>query len=185
MAFTPVDGVIALGEELMAAAFKAALGVELPCPFPRMTYAEAMDRYGCDKPDTRYGLELRDISAVVRGTSVFASMVQCVDSKLSFQVDGCSFKLFADSVAAGGLVKAITVPNGARIKNSALKAKGDVFEQAVGAAGLPLVYARVAVAADGAVTLDAGKAVKEALEGREKALVRLPGVSFARVLPRR
>ena len=96
-------------------------------------------------------------------------------------MDGCSFKLFADSVAAGGMVKAITVPNGARIKNSALKAKGDVFEQAVGAAGLPLVYARVAVAADGAVTLDAGKAVKEALEGREKALVRL---LFARVLDR-
>lgn len=70
-------------------------------------------------------------------------------------------------------MKAITVPNGARIKNSALKAKGDVFEQAIGVGGLPLVYARVAVAADGTVTLDAGKAVKEALEGREKALVRV------------
>ena len=72
MAFTPVDGVIALGEELMAAAFKAALGLDIPRPFPRMTYAEAMDRYGCDKPDTRYGLELRDISSVVRSWSVLA-----------------------------------------------------------------------------------------------------------------
>ena len=70
MAFTPVEGVIELGEELMAAAFKAALGVDLPRPFPRMTYAEAMDRYGCDKPDTRYGLELHDISAAVRRLSV-------------------------------------------------------------------------------------------------------------------
>ena len=170
MAFTPVEGVIELGEELMAAAFKAALGIEIPCPFPRMTYAEAMDRYGCDKPDTRYGLELRDISAAVRRMSLLP-LFCALTNKLAGQVSGCGFRLFADNVGSGCAVKAITVPNGARIKNSALKAKGDVFEQAVGAAGLPLVYARVAVAADGAVTLDAGKAVKEALEGREKALV--------------
>lgn len=66
MAFTPMSGIIALGEQLMAAAFRAGLGVELPLPFPRLTYAEAMARYGCDKPDTRYGMELRDLSAVVR-----------------------------------------------------------------------------------------------------------------------
>jgi aspartyl-tRNA synthetase len=66
MAFTPMEGIIGLGEELMVAAFEAGLGVTLPRPFPRMTYAEAMDRYGCDKPDTRFGMELRDVSAVVR-----------------------------------------------------------------------------------------------------------------------
>jgi aspartyl-tRNA synthetase len=66
MAFTPMEGVINLGEELMVAAFEAGLGVTLPRPFPRMTYAEAMGRYGCDKPDTRFGLELHDVSAVVR-----------------------------------------------------------------------------------------------------------------------
>lgn len=81
MAFTPVDGVIALGEELMAAAFKAALDIELPRPFPRMTYAEAMERYGCDKPDTRYGLELRDVSAVVRCAPVFCA-VQSSDDRI-------------------------------------------------------------------------------------------------------
>ena len=182
MAFTPVDGVIALGEELMAAAFKAALDVDIPRPFPRMTYAEAMDRYGCDKPDTRYGLELRDVSAVVRLCQSASSALCLTVQAVSRQVSGCGFRLFADNVADGCAVKAITVPNGSRIKNSALKAKGDVFEQAVGAAGLPLVYARVAVAADGAVTLDAGKAVTEALEGREKALVRAPQLAFTRVL---
>lgn len=139
----------------MAAAFQAALGVDLPRPFPRMTYAEAMARYGCDKPDTRYGLELHDASAVAAG---------------------CSFKLFAGAVASGGCVRAIAVPDGARVKNSALKAKGEVYEAALAAAGLPLVYARVAVGADGAVSLDAAKALKEALEGREEALVRLTGV---------
>jgi len=154
MAFTPMDGVIALGEALMAAAFQAALGIDLPRPFPRMTYAEAMARYGCDKPDTRYGLELHDVSAAVAE---------------------CSFRLFADAVAAGGCVRAIAVPDGARVKNSALKAKGDVYEAALAAAGLPLVYARVAVGADGAVSLDAAKAVKEAMEGREQALVRASG----------
>ena len=66
MAFTPMEGIITLGEELMVAAFEAGLNVTLPRPFPRMTYAEAMERYGCDKPDTRYGLELRDVSSVVR-----------------------------------------------------------------------------------------------------------------------
>ena len=75
-------------------------------------------------------------------------------------------------MASGGVVKAIAVPNGARIKNSTLKAKGDVYEQALSAGGGPLVYARVAVAPDGAVTLDAAKAVKEALAGREQAMVR-------------
>jgi aspartyl-tRNA synthetase len=86
-------------------------------------------------------------------------------------VAGCGFRLFADSVASGGVVKAIAVPNGARIKNSALKAKGDVYEQALAVGGATLVYARIAVAADGTVSLDAGKAVKEALAGREQALV--------------
>ncbi len=61
-----MDGIIRLGEELMAAAFKEGLGIDLPRPFPRLTYAEAMDRYGCDKPDTRYGMELRDLSELVR-----------------------------------------------------------------------------------------------------------------------
>jgi aspartyl-tRNA synthetase len=66
MAFTPMEGIIALGEELMAAAFKEGLGIDLPRPFPRMTYTEAMERFGCDKPDTRYGMELRDVSPLVR-----------------------------------------------------------------------------------------------------------------------
>ena len=66
MAFTPMENIIALGEELMAAAFKEGLGIDLPRPFPRLTFAEAMARYGSDKPDTRYGMELRDISTLAR-----------------------------------------------------------------------------------------------------------------------
>ena len=83
----------------------------------------------------------------------------------------CGFKLFTDAVAAGGVVKAICVPNGSRIANSALKAKGDVFEQAVTAGGLGLVFARLSVV-DGAAVLEAPKAVKEAFAGREEKLVR-------------
>ena len=66
MAFTPMEDIIALGEELMAAAFKEGLGIDLQRPFPRLTFAEAMARYGSDKPDTRYGMELRDISTLAR-----------------------------------------------------------------------------------------------------------------------
>jgi aspartyl-tRNA synthetase len=71
MSFTPMSGIMSLGEELMVAAFEAGLGVQLPRPFPRMTYAEAMERYGCDKPDTRYGMELRDVSSLVRVQKAF------------------------------------------------------------------------------------------------------------------
>jgi aspartyl-tRNA synthetase len=58
--------------------FKAVQGVEVPRPFPRLTYAEAMDRYGTDKPDTRYGLELVEVSDLVAdsGFKVFSGAVK-------------------------------------------------------------------------------------------------------------
>jgi aspartyl-tRNA synthetase len=76
--------------------------VELPRTFARMTYADAMSRYGCDKPDVRYGLELKELADVVKGTG---------------------FKLFSGVLEAGGTVKAIAVPEGKRLSNSRLKPK--------------------------------------------------------------
>lgn len=127
--------------------------MDIPTPFPRMTYDEAMERYGCDKPDVRYGLELRTVSDAVAG---------------------CGFRVFADAVKNGGVVKCIAVPEGARIKNSAVKPKGDVFEQAVAAGAQGLAYARVVKGDGGALTLDASKPIKEgfAAEGAEAKLVR-------------
>ncbi|KAK8522338.1 hypothetical protein V6N12_056050 [Hibiscus sabdariffa] len=93
-------------------------GIQLPNPFPRLTYAEAMDRYGSDRPDIRFDLELKNVSNVF------------LDSP---------FRLFADTIKNGGIIKALCVPSGAkRFSNTALK-KGDVYNEAIksGAKGLP------------------------------------------------
>lgn len=83
--FIDREDMYALVEGLLARIWKETLGVELPLPFPRMSYYEAMNRYGVDKPDTRFGLELEDFS------ELFGSS---------------SFKVFAGAVSSGGVVKA-------------------------------------------------------------------------------
>lgn len=86
MSFVEVDEVLSLMEEMIAHTFKEAAGIEIVTPFPRLTYKEAMDRYGSDKPDLRFGLELHD----------FTEMVAKSD-----------FKVFASVAAGGGQVKGI------------------------------------------------------------------------------
>ncbi|MFO8237732.1 MAG: amino acid--tRNA ligase-related protein, partial [Prochlorococcaceae cyanobacterium] len=106
------------------AIWKAVKGIELPRPFARLTWQEAMDRYGTDRPDTRYGLELTDVSDIV------ASM---------------GFKVFSGAVAAGGAVKCIAVPGGNdAISNVRIKPGGDVFSEAqkAGAGGLAFIRVR-------------------------------------------
>jgi len=84
--FVDEEDIYATAEGMIRRLFAATLGREIATPFPRMTYAEAMERYGCDKPDTRFGLELVNLTETVRG---------------------CGFKVFADAVGAGGQVKSI------------------------------------------------------------------------------
>ena len=86
MSFVDVDDVVSLMEEMVSCLCRETVGLEISTPFPRMTYREAMDRYGSDKPDTRFGMELKDISDVARG---------------------CGFKVFASVVESGGQVKGI------------------------------------------------------------------------------
>jgi aspartyl-tRNA synthetase len=67
MSFVEQDDILELNERLAAYVFRETLGIELPIPFPRMSYAQAMDRYGSDKPDLRFGLELAEVSELFRG----------------------------------------------------------------------------------------------------------------------
>jgi len=86
MSFVDVDDVITINEGFLKRAFKEALGVDIETPFLRMPYKEAMERFGSDKPDIRFGMELVNVSDLV---------------------SGCGFKVFADAVANGGSVRAI------------------------------------------------------------------------------
>ena len=67
MSFVDMEDVLAIGEGYKERVFREALGVDFPLPLPRLTYKEAMERYGSDKPDTRYGLEIYDLSETVKG----------------------------------------------------------------------------------------------------------------------
>ncbi len=86
MSFVGEEEVMEITEGMMAAVFKDVSGLELKRPFPRLTYADAIGRYGLDKPDVRFGLELNDISDIVAGSG---------------------FKVFADAVRKGGIVKVL------------------------------------------------------------------------------
>ncbi|KMS99853.1 hypothetical protein BVRB_1g017060 [Beta vulgaris subsp. vulgaris] len=120
LAFTPLDEMLKLNEDLIREVFREIQGIELPNPFPRLTYAEAMDRYGSDRPDLRFGLELRDVSDIFSGST---------------------FKVFGEALANGGVIKALCIPAAASVySNTALK-KGVLFNEAIksGAKGLPFL----------------------------------------------
>ena len=84
--FITPDDIFSLVEGLMAALFRAGRGVEIATPFPRLTYAEAMDRFGSDKPDRRFAMHLADLAEIFRDSS---------------------FKMFRGTLDSGGVVKAI------------------------------------------------------------------------------
>ena len=124
LSFVDQEQILDLNERLIAAIWKAVKGIELPLPFPRLTWHEAMERYGTDRPDTRYGMELVTVSDLV------ADM---------------GFKVFSGAVAAGGSVKVLPVPGGNEaISNVRIKPGGDVFSEAqkAGAGGLAFIRVR-------------------------------------------
>ncbi|TGG87760.1 MAG: aspartate--tRNA ligase [Aphanocapsa feldmannii 288cV] len=121
--FLSRDDILQLNERLIARLWQTVLGVELPLPFPRLPWREAMARYGTDRPDTRYGMELTDVSDLVADTG---------------------FKVFSGAVAAGGVVKCMAVPGGNdRVSNVRIKPGGDVFATATAAGAGGLAFIRV------------------------------------------
>ena len=88
LSFVDIDDVIDVNERLLQAMFKEILGVDIPLPMPRMTWQGAMDRFGSDKPDTRFGMELIDVTKVV---------------------EGCGFGVFTGAIENGGTVRGLNV----------------------------------------------------------------------------
>lgn len=91
MSFVDMDDVLELGEGFIKYVFKKALDIDIPVPFPRYTYNEVMERYGSDKPDTRFGMELFNLTDVVKD---------------------CDFGVFKSAVEGGGSVRGITAKGG-------------------------------------------------------------------------
>ena len=90
MSFVDVDDIIAMNEGLIAHVFKKVMNIDIPLPLKRLPYKEAMDRYGSDKPDTRFGLELVNVSDIVAdsGFQVFSSVVKSGGSVRAINVKG-------------------------------------------------------------------------------------------------
>jgi aspartyl-tRNA synthetase len=145
MSFMNQEEILGLNERLVAHIFKAVKGIDLPLPFPRLTYADAMARYGCDKPDTRYGLELADVSDVLANSG---------------------FKVFADAVKRGGVIKILPIPGGNdAISNVRIRPGGSLFKEAIEAGAKGLAYIRVRE--DGEI--DTIGAIKDNLTEAQKA----------------
>lgn len=99
MSFVSEDDIIRINEGLMAHIFQTVLGKELRLPLPRITYNEAIERYGKDNPDTRFTLELRDLTDILRSSE---------------------FRVFSEVISSGGVIKAIKVEDGKRLSRKDL-----------------------------------------------------------------
>lgn len=115
MSFVDMEDVLAVGEGYIKRVFKEVLGVDIKTPFPRYKYDEVMERFGSDKPDTRFGMELFDLSDIVKD---------------------CSFGVFKGAIDGGGTVRAFTAKNA--VKTYSRKEIDKLTEQArgIGAKGL-------------------------------------------------
>ena len=135
LSFVDVDDVIDVNERMLAFLFKEVLGVEVQLPIQRMTWTEAMNRFGSDKPDLRFGMELTDVSEVVKG---------------------CEFAVFKNALEAGGSVRGIN----AKGQGSMPRKKIDKlveFAKGYGAKGL----AYIAIQEDGSVKSSFAKFMQE------------------------
>jgi aspartyl-tRNA synthetase len=105
MSFVTEEDVFAIGEGMIAAMWRGILGVELQLPFPRLTFREAMDKYGSDKPDLRFGLEITDHTDLLRNAD---------------------FRVFQDTRESGARIRGITVPSGGALSRKDLDQLADI-----------------------------------------------------------
>lgn len=114
LSFVDVEDVIDVNERLLAAMFQELLRIEVPLPIQRITWIEAMNRFGSDKPDTRFGMELKDVSDIVKD---------------------CGFGVFADAIANGGSVRGINASGQGRMPRKKIDGLVD-YAKTFGAKGL-------------------------------------------------
>ncbi len=136
MSFVDMEDVLNIGEGYMKRVFKEALGVDIQLPLPRITYKEAMERFGSDKPDTRYGMELYDLSDIVKD---------------------CGFGVFSNTVKDGGSVRGITAKNA--FKSLSRKEIDKLTDSVKGNGAKGLAWARLAE--DGTVSSSFAKFITE------------------------
>ncbi|SYZ73822.1 Aspartate--tRNA ligase [Candidatus Zixiibacteriota bacterium] len=117
MSFVTKDDVFALAEGMMKHLFKTVLGVDITTPFPQYEYAEVMNRWGIDKPDLRFGMEIIDLTETVRN---------------------CGFKVFTDTINNGGVVKAICLKGGGEYSRSQIDSLTETAKN-LGAGGLAYI----------------------------------------------
>lgn len=130
MSFIDQEDIIQLNEKMLRLIWKEIKGVDV-AEIPRMTYQEAMDRYGIDKPDTRFGMEIKDLKSIVTGSG---------------------FKVFDDVLARNGIVRGIAVPKGGGFSRGQLDKLTDIAKKA-GAKGLVWIKSE----ADGNITSSVSK----------------------------
>lgn len=153
LSFVDIDDVIDVNERLLERLFREILGIQVNIPFPRMTWQEAMDRYGSDKPDTRFGMELKDVTEIVRN---------------------CGFGVFSGAVQSGGSVRGINAKGQAQMPRKKIDAL-TAFVKDYGAKGL----AYMALLPDGQIkssftkfmTDEEVKALITAMDGEEGDLL--------------
>lgn len=135
LSFVDVDDVIDVNERLLAYLFKEVLGIEVKLPIQRMTWKEAMDRFGSDKPDLRFGMELKNITDLVRN---------------------CGFGVFTGAIENGGSVRGINAKGQGEMPRKKIDALVD-FAKGYGAKGL----AYIAIQSDGTVKSSFSKFMNE------------------------
>ena len=118
MSFATQEDIMAMNEGFIKRVFKEVLGVDIPTPLPRITFADAMNRYGSDKPDTRFGMEIQDLSEVVKN---------------------CGFGVFTSAIEAGGSVRAIVAKNAAATLTRKEIDKLTEHARGIGAKGLAYI----------------------------------------------
>ena len=150
LSFVDVDDVIEVNERLLKKMFKEAIGIDVELPIQRMTYKEAMDRFGSDKPDIRFGMELKDVSHIVKG---------------------CGFGVFTGAIENGGSVRGINAQGQATMPRKKIDAMVN-FVKDYGAKGL----AYLAINEDGSYKSSFAKFMtEEELDALVKALEGKPG----------